>query len=102
MLAIYRLIIAETQRFPDLGQRFHEKGKGPYLAHLNEYLEAETRAGTLSVGNIPNASRQFLATIAGQVFWSELIVPGCGGTDADAAKVVEEAVFIMLARYARK
>ncbi len=60
-----------------------DKGKGPYLDWLNAYLDAEVKAGALAVPDIPNTSRAFLATIAGQVFWPELVVPGCGGTDAD-------------------
>ncbi len=100
MAAIYRLIIAEALRFPDLGQMLFDKGKGPYLDWLNAYLDAEVKAGALAVPDIPNTSRAFLATIAGQVFWPELVVPGCGGTDADVEAVVDQAVAMMLATYA--
>jgi TetR/AcrR family transcriptional regulator of autoinduction and epiphytic fitness len=102
MLAIYRLIIGEAMRFPDLGQMLYDKGKGPYLAYLNEYLSAETSAGSLCIADIPKASRQFLAIIAGQVFWPELVVPGCGGTKSEAAEIVDEAVSMMMTRYSAK
>jgi hypothetical protein len=55
----------------------------------------EVKAGDLSVSNIPRASREFLALIAGQVFWPELVAPGCGGTDEEAAEVVDQAVSMM-------
>jgi TetR/AcrR family transcriptional regulator, regulator of autoinduction and epiphytic fitness len=100
MAAIYRLIISEATRFPDLGQMLFDKGKGPFLGWLKIYLQAEIDAGTLTVPNVPQAARQFLATIAGQAFWPELLVPGCGGTDEEAVAVVDEAVSLMLARYA--
>jgi TetR/AcrR family transcriptional regulator, regulator of autoinduction and epiphytic fitness len=102
MIAIYRLIIAEVPRFPDLGQMLFEKGEGPFVEWLNAYLDAEVKAGVLSVPDIPAASRTFFATISGQVFWPELIMLGRGGSDADVKTVVDRAVTAMLAAYARR
>ncbi len=102
MAGIYRLIIAEALRFPDLGQMLFNHGKGPYLDWLNAYLTAEVSAGGLTVPDIPNVSRAFLATIAGQVFWPELLVPGCGGTDSETSAVVENAVAMTLALYGKR
>jgi TetR/AcrR family transcriptional regulator of autoinduction and epiphytic fitness len=99
MVSIYRLIIAEASRFSDLGQMFFDKGKGPYIARLETYHASEVKAGTLDIPDIPRASREFLAIIAGQAFWPELIVPGCGGTNEEAAKVVKRAVEMMLSCY---
>jgi TetR/AcrR family transcriptional regulator of autoinduction and epiphytic fitness len=99
MAAIYRLIIAEALRFPDLGQMLFDKGKGPYLNWLNAYLAAEVKVGALAVPDISIASRAFLATIAGQAFWPELIVPGCGGTDKEVGLIVDQAVTMVLALY---
>lgn len=99
MQAIYRLIIGEALRFSDLGQMLFNKGKGPFLDRLDVYLAAEAKAGHLVIDDIRVASSQFLALIAAQSFWPELIVPGCGGTDAEMAEVVEQATAMMLARY---
>jgi TetR/AcrR family transcriptional regulator, regulator of autoinduction and epiphytic fitness len=84
-------------RFPDLGKRLFDKGKRPYLDFLTAYLKAEAKAGHLKVSNVPRASRQFLALIAGQVFRPQFVVLGCGGAD-DEAVDVEQAVSMMLAR----
>jgi len=102
MAGIYRLVIAEAPRFPELGSMLVEQGTGTYLAGLTAYLEAEAGAGTLAVADAGRAARQFLAAIAGQVFWPELLVPGCAGTEADADAAVDQAVSLMLARYVRK
>lgn len=99
MAAVYRLIISEALRFPDLGQILYDRGKAPYLAWLNTYLAAEVRAGELAVPDVARASREFLALIAGQAFWPELVVPGCGGDAEEAELVVTQAVAFMLARY---
>lgn len=102
MAGLYRLVIAEAPRFPELGRMLADQGTGTYLAGLTAYLEAEAAAGTLGVSDAARAARQFLAAIAGQVFWPELLVPGCAGTEADADAAVDQAVSLMLARYVRK
>lgn len=100
--AIYRVIIAESQRFPDLGLMITDKVKRPFLERLKAYLLAEDRAGTLVVPDAQVAANQFLALIAGQNFWPELMAPGCGGTDAEAAATVVEAVTTLIARYSKR
>jgi len=102
MAGIYRLVIAEAPRFPELGRVLAEQGMGACVAGLTAYLEAETAAGTLAVPDAARAARQFLAVIAGQAFWPELLVPGCAGSEADADAAVDQAVALMLARYVRK
>jgi AcrR family transcriptional regulator len=99
---IYRVIISESQRFPDLGLMISGKVKHPFLERLKAYLLAEHRAGTLAIEDAQVAADQFLALIAGQCFWPELMAPGCGGDDAEAAETVAEAVKTLLARYASK
>jgi|TARA_B110001454_G_scaffold219067_1_gene249731 AcrR family transcriptional regulator len=100
MQAIYRLIISEAPRFPDLGKLLFDKGKGPFLDRLDTYLCAERQVGTLIIADVRAASNQFLAIIAGQVFWPDLIVPGCGGSDEEMVEVVEAASELFFARYA--
>lgn len=99
MQAIYRLIISEALRFPDLGHMVFERAKGPFLERLQIYLQTQADVGRLVIDNVETASNQFLAVITGQSFWPELIGRGCGGTNEDVEKVVEEAVKLMLARY---
>lgn len=99
MQAVYRLIIADAQRFPDLGQMLFDKGKGPFLDRLETFLRAETAAGFLAIEDSRAASNQFLAVIAGQVFWPDLVVPGCGGSEEEMTAVVAAAVDLFLARY---
>lgn len=103
MASMFRLIIAESLRFPDLGQTLFNKGYGPFLGRLSTYLRNQvTQGNLLVVADIESASSAFLATIAGQVFWPELMAPGCGGTDADTKKVVHSAVATMLVQFANR
>nr|WP_269111127.1 TetR/AcrR family transcriptional regulator C-terminal domain-containing protein [Acetobacter senegalensis] len=100
MRAMFRLIVAEAPRFPDLGQMLFQRGFGPFWNRLIDYLAAEKSAGTLILDDPGNVARAFLATIAGQVLWPELVVAGCGGSDDAARQVVTEAIETTLARYA--
>lgn len=100
MQGIYRLIISEAPRFPDLGQAVYDRVKGPFLQRLEDYLRAQAAAGRMVVDHAETAASQFLAVITGQSFWPELIGPGCGGSDGDVEQVVEEAVKLILARCA--
>jgi TetR/AcrR family transcriptional regulator, regulator of autoinduction and epiphytic fitness len=100
MQAIYRLIISEAPRFPDLGHAVYERAKGPFLKRLQDYLLTQAVTGRLVIDNVETAANQFLAVITGQSFWPELVGRDCGGTDEDVEHVVEEAVKLMLARYA--
>lgn len=99
MQAIYRLIVAETPRFPDLGRLLFDKAKGPFLTRLKQYLSLEKEAGVLAVDDEETAALQFLGLIAGRAFWPELLGPGCGGDEEAVHRIVDQATELMLARY---
>lgn len=98
MQAFYRLVISEAVDFPDLGAALYDKGKGAVIERLEAYLAKEKAAGRFS-GEASTAANQFLAVIAGQVFWPELITKGCGGTDAEMEDVVRDAAELVMTRY---
>jgi len=100
--ALYRLIIAETPRFPDLGRLLFDKGKGAFLADFKAYLASADAAGELSVDDAETAALQFLGLVSARGFWPELLGPGCGGDEAALEAIVDDAVAMMLARYAVK
>lgn len=96
--ALFRVMIAEVPRFPELGRELYEKGKRPYLDRLHAYLRAEERAGTLRIPDVPLAARQFLGMINDIVFWPHMLVVDLEEADADA--VVAAAVETFLRGYA--
>jgi hypothetical protein len=51
MQAIYRLIVAEAPWSPNLGQLPYDKGKGPYLMGLSDYLAVQHKAGVLKISD---------------------------------------------------
>ncbi len=99
---LFRVIIAEAPRFPELGQQLYDQGKKPYLDRLEAYLAAETEAGALAVppDGIALAARQFLGMINDVVFWPRLLIIGLDIPADQQAQVVAGAVATVLARYA--
>jgi AcrR family transcriptional regulator len=99
--ALFRVMIAEVPRFPELGQELYEKGKRPYLDRLHHYLEAEIAAGTLVIPDVGLAVRQFLGMINDVIFWPHMLVVDLQEDQPEIDRVVEGAVETMLRASAR-
>ncbi|WP_144185468.1 TetR/AcrR family transcriptional regulator C-terminal domain-containing protein [Elioraea rosea] len=98
---LFRVIVAEVNRFPELGRALYERGKKPYLDRLHVQLQAAAADGAVSIADIPLAARQLLGMINDLIFWPRLLVKDLPVTDEDVARVVDEAVETFLARYGR-
>ncbi len=99
---LFRVVIAEAVRFPELGETLYARGKAPYLERLERYVADEVAADTLAVpaDRRAMAVREFLGMINDQLFWPHLLLVDLTVPDADADRVVESAVDTFLARYA--
>lgn len=59
-LAVYRLVVAETPRFPELGLAFHQSGPARTLAMLSDYLERAQNRRQLEIAD---------PTVAAELLW---------------------------------
>ncbi|MEW1685119.1 TetR/AcrR family transcriptional regulator [Streptomyces sp. NPDC093594] len=100
MAALFRIVIAELPRFPELGRMQFQLGKLPYFTSVQHYLEAEHEAGNAEVPDAESAANQFLGMIANYVLWPRMLLTDWNPTASDIHDAVEEAVRTMLARYA--
>ncbi|GAA3660724.1 TetR/AcrR family transcriptional regulator [Microbacterium marinilacus] len=100
MTDLFRIVIAELPRFPELADAQFAQGKMPYFDSVRNYLAAEDAAGTVRIEDIDLAATQFLGMISNYVFWPALLVPGWEVTAERVAQVVDEAVRTIAARYA--
>ncbi|WP_292674538.1 TetR/AcrR family transcriptional regulator [Nocardioides sp.] len=100
MTDLFRIVIAELPRFPELADAQFAQGKMPYFESVRRYLMAEHEAGTVRVDDVDLAATQFLGMISNYVFWPTLLVPGWEVSAERVAQVVDEAVRTMAARYA--
>ncbi|MBR8742729.1 TetR/AcrR family transcriptional regulator [Nocardiopsis sp. MG754419] len=100
MTALFRIVIAELPRFPELGRMQFQLGKLPYFASVQQYLEAEHEAGNADVPDAESAANQFLGMIANYVLWPSMLLIDWKPASSDTHYAVEQAVRTMLARYA--
>ncbi|MBL7496956.1 TetR/AcrR family transcriptional regulator [Frankia sp. CNm7] len=99
MAALFRIVIAELPRFPELGETHFSRGKMPYFDSVRRYLDAEHAAGTATLEDTELATTQFLGMISNHVFWPRMLLPRWAPDEASMARVVDEAVLTMTARY---
>jgi TetR/AcrR family transcriptional regulator of autoinduction and epiphytic fitness len=100
MTDLFRIVIAELPRFPELAHAQFSQGKMPYFESVRGYLLAEHDAGTVRIEDADLAATQFLGMISNYVFWPTLLVPGWEVSAERVAQVVDEAVRTTAARYA--
>jgi AcrR family transcriptional regulator len=100
MVSLFRLVIAEAPRFPELARTHFALGKLPYFESVSDYLREEHVAGTLRIDDVQTATTQFLGMVSNFAFWPRLLLPEWSPTEAQTREAVDEAVTTMLARYA--
>ncbi|GAB2696948.1 TetR/AcrR family transcriptional regulator [Nocardia thraciensis] len=100
MTDLFRIVIAELPRFPELAHAQFSRGKMPYFESVRSYLLAEHEAGTVRIEDADLAATQFLGMISNYVFWPTLLVPDWEVSPERVAQVVDEAVRTIAARYA--
>ena len=100
MTDLFRIVIAELPRFPELADAQFAHGKMPYFESVRTYLLAEHEAGTVHIEDVELAATQFLGMISNYVFWPTLLVPGWEVGAERVTEVVDEAVRTTVARYA--
>ncbi|MDX3659929.1 TetR/AcrR family transcriptional regulator [Streptomyces sp. ID05-26A] len=99
MVALFRIVIAEAPRFPELGQTQFKLGKQPFFDAVRDYLAAEHEAGTLSVEDPILTATQFLGMISNFAFWPRMLLVNWAPTEKAVAHSVDEAVQTVLARH---
>ncbi|BCJ53383.1 hypothetical protein Asp14428_48580 [Actinoplanes sp. NBRC 14428] len=99
MTDLFRIVIAELPRFPELAQAQFSQGKMPYFESVRRYLSAEHTAGTARIDDLELATTQFLGMISNYIFWPSLLVPGWQVTAERVTQVVDEAAQTFAARY---
>ncbi|QYG92962.1 TetR/AcrR family transcriptional regulator [Iamia sp. SCSIO 61187] len=100
MTDLFRIVIAELPRFPELADAQFSQGKMPAFESVRVYLRAEHEAATVKVDDVDLAATQFLGMISNYVFWPTLLVPGWEVSAERVAQVIDEAVRTFTARYA--
>jgi TetR/AcrR family transcriptional regulator, mexJK operon transcriptional repressor len=100
-LALHRLIVAESVRFPRLGRVWFAAGPESAYGAVEAYFEEQQRAGRLKPGNPRRAAALFLDMMTFDVHHRTLlqVSPQPGRTELD--RLIKEAVETFLHGYVR-
>lgn len=100
-ICLFRIVVAEAPRTPELGRIFFEQGPAQILRQLTLYLEGATRQGLLNCPEPTLAAKLFLGAVVANRHIMMLVAPGWEPmTEETIRHHVEEAVALFLARYA--
>jgi len=96
---VFRICVAESHRFPELGRRFYASGPALMRERMRQVLAPYVAGGVLRIHDMELATSQF-----GELCKSDLFVRSLCGmcehpTEADIKRVVDGAVEMFLARY---
>lgn len=96
---IFRICVAEADRFPDLGRRFYDSGPAVMRTEMAAYFAQACARGELVIDDYVLAADQF-GELCKADLWTRLIFGVITDvTDADVDRVVDGAVETFLARY---
>lgn len=98
-LRMYRVAVAETERFPELGRQFYETGPLMGRARMVEYLAQAEARGELAIADKELASDMFCEMCRADVFTRRLFGITQKVTRAEKDRVINAAVAMFLARY---
>jgi TetR/AcrR family transcriptional repressor of mexJK operon len=99
-LAMYRIVVAEAPRFPELGRIFYDSGPKVMIDRIADLLARADTRGLLDIGNAHIAAIQFISLVRGDSHLTRIL----GVTPAAkkvAAGYIDSGVDLFLAGYGR-
>lgn len=97
---VFRLCVAESDRFPELGREFYESGPALVQSKLIAFLNCGISRGELKVDDIPLAADQFSELCKADLFPRLVFSMDKSFDDVRKLRIVTGAVETFLARYA--
>lgn len=97
--AMFRICVAESDRFPELGRRFYETGPLLGRQRIGDYLRAATARGELKIDDFDMAADQF-AELCRANLWPRMVFGIQTEFTTDEIRyVAEEAARTFIARF---
>lgn len=96
---VFRICVAESHRFPELGRRFYASGPALVRERMSQVLAPYVEAGVLRIEDMDLAANQFGELCKGDLFVRALCGICENPPEADIERVVNGAVEMFLARY---
>ncbi|MEX0348889.1 MAG: TetR/AcrR family transcriptional regulator [Paracoccaceae bacterium] len=96
---IFRICVAERDRFPELGRAFYESGPKNGRLKLVEYLEKAVAKGELQIDDVAMAAEQFSELCKAKLWTQAAFGVRNSFEQAEIDTVAKEAVDMFMARY---
>jgi len=98
-IAIQRVVVSESERFPELGRVFYDSGPKIVLGRIGEYLEELMDAGRLRRTDPLVAAQHFKDLAISGIYWPRLWGVASAPTPAEVDAQVTRAVDTFLRAY---
>jgi TetR/AcrR family transcriptional repressor of mexJK operon len=99
-LAIYRVVVGESWRFPELGRAFYENGPVNFCRAFAGWLTGQQAAGRLSMADPMVAAEQFIALLRAGLYTRATLGLTPPPSDAEIDATVAAAAGTFLKAYA--
>lgn len=96
---IFRICVAESDRFPELGREFYKSGPELMEDRLSEYFSHACARGELKIEDVRTAAQQFDALMKAGVFIKMVFNVADHAETEEIDHVVSHAVETFMARY---
>ena len=96
LIGIYRAIVTEALRFPDLARDVYERGPARATARLTEVLEAAVKRGEAEIDDCAIAAEHFVGMLRGNQHLSVVLGLRPALSPAETDRLVTSAVDIFL------
>lgn len=96
---IFRICVAESERFPALGQEFYQSGPALIRHQLVCYFKLAMQRGELAIDDLDLAADQFHSLCKAGLVDRLAFTPTRSFSAAEMDRVIEGAVSVFLARY---
>jgi AcrR family transcriptional regulator len=101
-LRMFRVIVAETERFPELGKQFYETGPLMARNRIVDYLVEAEQRGEVLIEDKPLAADLFSEMCRADLFHQMLFGITSNPSQADKDRIINGAVAMFMARFGVK
>ena len=98
-LTMYRMVVAEAEKFPELARSFYAEGPARSVAHLATYLRGAAAEGMLRLDDPEFAAEQFFALIQTHLCMKRRLRLIAMPSQAELEHVIGQAVRMFLSTY---
>jgi TetR/AcrR family transcriptional regulator, mexJK operon transcriptional repressor len=96
-LTMYRIVVAEAPRFPELGQVFYDSGPTIMIDRIADMLRRAAERGLLDVRDPRVAAIQFISLVRGESHLTSVL--GLNKSSKNPTDYIEASVDVFLAGY---